>query len=59
MAAGMKNAEIGAALGIAPVKVKTHVNNVFATTGVTDRGQAMAFAYQHGTAAVSGRGSTR
>jgi DNA-binding NarL/FixJ family response regulator len=30
--------------------VKTHINNIFAKTGVTDRAQAVHYAYSHGLA---------
>jgi DNA-binding NarL/FixJ family response regulator len=50
IATGRTNAQIAAALVVSPSTVKTHINNVFAKTGVTDRAQAVSYAYSHGLA---------
>ena len=48
MAAGRTNQEIAADLVVSEGTVKTHINRIFAKAGVRDRGQAVAYAYQHG-----------
>ena len=50
IAAGRTNTQIAAALVVSPSTVKTHINNIFAKTGVTDRAQAVRYAYHHGLA---------
>jgi DNA-binding NarL/FixJ family response regulator len=50
IATGRTNAQIAAALVVSPSTVKTHINNIFAKTGVTDRAQAVRYAYHHGLA---------
>jgi len=35
---------------VSPSTVKTHINNIFAKTGVTDRAQAVRYACHHGLA---------
>jgi DNA-binding NarL/FixJ family response regulator len=50
VAAGRTNAQIAAALVVTLSTVKTHINNVFAKTGATDRAQAVHYAYTHGLA---------
>ncbi len=50
IATGRTNAQIAAALVISPSTVKTHINNIFAKTGVTGRAQAVHYAYTHGFA---------
>ena len=50
IATGRTNAQIAAALVVSPSTVKTHINNIFAKTGVTDRAQAVHYAYSHGLA---------
>jgi DNA-binding NarL/FixJ family response regulator len=50
VAAGRTNAQIAAALVVSQSTVKTHINNIFAKTGVTDRAQAVHYAYSHGLA---------
>jgi DNA-binding NarL/FixJ family response regulator len=50
IAAGRSNREIAAALFVSEATVKTHVNNIFAKTGVRDRAQAVRYAFQHGLA---------
>jgi DNA-binding CsgD family transcriptional regulator len=42
------NAQIAAALVISPSTVKTHINNIFAKTGITHRAQAVHYAYRNG-----------
>ncbi|MFC5909085.1 response regulator [Streptacidiphilus monticola] len=48
IAGGRSNAEIAAELFVSMATVKTHINNLFAKTGVRDRAQAVRYAYQHG-----------
>lgn len=48
MALGRTNHEIATELHVSAATVKTHVNNLFAKSGVRDRGQAVAYAYRHG-----------
>ena len=36
--------------------MKTHINNIFAKTGVTDRAQAVRYAYTHGLADPAAHG---
>jgi DNA-binding NarL/FixJ family response regulator len=48
IAAGMSNAEIAAALFVSNATIKTHINHIFAKTGVTDRAQAVRYAYERG-----------
>jgi DNA-binding NarL/FixJ family response regulator len=50
IAAGMSNAEIAAALFVSNATVKTHINHIFAKTGVSDRAQAVRYAYERGLA---------
>lgn len=47
MAAGRTNAEIAAALFVSEATVKSHINHLFAKAGVTNRGQAIAYAHDH------------
>ena len=48
VAAGMSNAEIAAALFVSNATVKTHINHIFAKIGVSDRAQAVRYAYERG-----------
>lgn len=58
VADGLNNTEIARGLHVTPATVKTHINNLFAKTGVRDRAQAVRYAYRHGIVRPSGeRGS--
>jgi DNA-binding NarL/FixJ family response regulator len=48
IASGMSNSEIARSLVLSSATVKTHINHIFAKTGVRDRGQAVRYAYEHG-----------
>lgn len=48
IAAGLSNAEIAAALFVSEATVKTHVNHIFAKTGLRDRAQLVGYAFRHG-----------
>ena len=48
IAAGRSNADIAKELFVSAATVKTHINHVFAKTGVRDRSQAVRYAYQNG-----------
>jgi DNA-binding NarL/FixJ family response regulator len=50
IATGRTNAQIAAALVVSLSTVKTHINNIFAKAGVSDRAQAVHYAYSHGLA---------
>jgi len=48
IAAGRSNAQIASELFVSEATVKTHINHLFAKTGVRDRAQAVRYAYRHG-----------
>jgi DNA-binding NarL/FixJ family response regulator len=52
IAAGRSNVEIAQRLYITQATVKTHINNLFAKTGVRDRAQAVTYAFRHGIAST-------
>jgi DNA-binding NarL/FixJ family response regulator len=54
IAGGWSNGEIGERLFLGQATVKTHVNRIFAKTGVRDRAQAVRYAYSNGLAQPSG-----
>ncbi|MGW3950610.1 response regulator [Streptomyces sp. NPDC004752] len=48
IAEGLSNQEIARRLQVSTATVKTHINNLFAKTGVKDRAQAVRYAYGKG-----------
>ena len=48
IASGRTNAQIAQTLVVSASTVKTHINNLFAKAGITDRAQAVNYAYRHG-----------
>ncbi|HEV2343601.1 MAG TPA: response regulator transcription factor [Actinocrinis sp.] len=50
IAYGRSNAQIAGELFVSEATVKTHINHLFAKTGVRDRAQAVRYAYHHGLA---------
>lgn len=50
IAAGRSNSEIAAQLFVSTATVKTHVNHIFAKTGLRDRAQVVSYAYRTGLA---------
>ena len=47
IARGMSNTEIRHTLVLSNATIKTHINHIFAKTGVRDRSQAVRYAYEH------------
>ena len=50
IAAGRSNTQIARELFVSEATIKTHINHLFAKTGVRDRAQAVRYAYRHGLA---------
>jgi DNA-binding NarL/FixJ family response regulator len=50
IAAGLSNSEIASALFVSEATVKTHINHIFAKTGLRDRAQLVRYAFRHGLA---------
>jgi DNA-binding NarL/FixJ family response regulator len=48
IAAGRSNGQIAKELYVSEATVKTHINHLFAKTGVRDRAQAVRYAYRTG-----------
>ncbi|MDX3380171.1 response regulator transcription factor [Streptomyces niveiscabiei] len=48
IADGLSNQEISRRLHVSTTTVKTHINNLFAKTGLKDRAQAVSYAYRKG-----------
>lgn len=52
VASGLSNTEIAAALYVSTATIKTHINHIFAKTGLRDRAQLVAYAYRTGLAEI-------
>jgi DNA-binding NarL/FixJ family response regulator len=48
IAEGLSNREIAEQLHVNETTIKSHINHLFAKTGVRDRAQAVSYAYRHG-----------
>ncbi|MET8667774.1 response regulator transcription factor [Streptomyces tendae] len=48
IAEGLNNTQIASRLQVSTATVKTHINNLFAKTGIKDRAQAVRYAYGKG-----------
>jgi DNA-binding NarL/FixJ family response regulator len=59
IAAGHANAEIAAVLFVSEATVKTHINHIFAKTGVRDRAQLVGYAFRTGLASAHPSGPAR
>ncbi|WP_035855340.1 response regulator [Cryptosporangium arvum] len=55
VAAGLNNAEIGAALAMSPLTAKTHVTRIITKLAVRDRAQLVVLAYESGLVRANGR----
>ena len=53
IAEGLSNQEIGRRLHVSTATVKTHINDLFAKTGLKDRAQAVRYAYGKGPGAAT------
>ncbi|MEV7073096.1 response regulator transcription factor [Streptomyces sp. NPDC093990] len=58
IAEGLTNQEIARELHVSTATVKTHINNLFAKTGIKDRAQAVRYAYANGLVRPPTRGIT-
>ena len=59
IAAGHSNAEIAAVQFVSEATVKTHINHIFAKTGVRDRAQLVGYAFRAGLASPHPSGPAR
>jgi len=48
IAEGLANKEIATRLYVSEATIKSHINRLFAKTGITHRAQAVQYAYEHG-----------
>lgn len=58
IAEGLTNQEIARSLRVSTATVKTHINNLFAKTGLKDRAGAVRYAYMRGLVRPPGDGLT-